>query len=506
MLFSSLVFLYIFLPIVVLLHFLLPRKLKNSWLLVSSLIFYFWGEQRYIYVIIVSIIINYIAGLLIERFKDKNQDSQKDSNSQKDSKSNQGWSKSSIALLIGVVLNLGLLFYFKYFNFALENINSLLSLLKFNFTFTIQPIHLPIGISFFTFQGIAYLADVYRRDITSEKSFLNFSLYKLLFPQLIAGPIILMSQIKEQIHNRTVKFESFIEGLQRFILGLSKKVLIANNVAIFVDQTFALPAGELALTTAWLAIIGYALQIFFDFSGYSDMAIGIGKMLGFDFAENFNYPYISKSIGEFWRRWNMSLSSWFRDYVYIPLGGSRVSKSRVVINLLAVFFLTGFWHGASWSFIAWGLFNGFWVVVERLYLKSFFEKLPAFLSHIYALPLILISWVFFRADNLSYALSFIKQMFSFNNFYDPFQLIGFMKVENILFFALGLAFCLPLKQLIAKLRKPIKKILDKQSQTFNLFLKFSFHLSQRFVLVALFVLSTIYLIVNTYNPFIYFRF
>ncbi|MEI6729068.1 MAG: MBOAT family O-acyltransferase [bacterium] len=501
MLFSSLVFLYIFLPFVVLLHFLLPKKLRNAWLLISSLIFYFWGEQKYIYVIFVSIIINYFCGLAIEHYgrAKLNPKEAKD-------KPETSWTGASKALLVGVVLNLGLLFYFKYFNFALENINNLFSLLKLNFTFTNNKIHLPIGISFFTFQGIAYLADVYRRDITSEKSFLNFSLYKLLFPQLIAGPIILMSQIKQEIHNRTIKFESFVEGLKRFIQGLSKKVLIANNVAIFVDQTFALPAQDLALSTAWLAIIGYALQIFFDFSGYSDMAVGIGKMLGFDFVKNFNYPYISKNLTEFWRRWNMSLSSWFRDYVYIPLGGSRVSKSRILINLMAVFLLTGFWHGASWSFIVWGLFNGFWVVLERLYLKAFFEKIPGFFSHLYAIPLILISWVFFRSDTIGYALTFIKQMFNFSNLYDPYQLINFMTVENILFFILGLIFSLPLKSYIIKLSQPVMGYLGKSRSNLTTLIKISIHLTSRLTLVGLFLLSTLYLIVNTYNPFIYFRF
>lgn len=499
MLFSSLFFLYVFLPVVILLHFLLPKKLKNIWLLASSLIFYFWGEQKYIYVIFVSIIINYLCGLAIEHYsrtkKTKPEDEKK-----------FAWSGSSKALLVGVVLNLGLLFYYKYFNFAVDNINGLLSLLNLNIAFKVDKVHLPIGISFFTFQGIAYLADVYRRDITSEKGFLNFSLYKLLFPQLIAGPIVLMSQIKEEIHNRTIKFDSFISGLQRFILGLSKKVLIANNVAIFVDQTFALPAQDLALSTAWLAIIGYALQIFFDFSGYSDMAIGIGKMLGFDFLENFNYPYISKSITEFWRRWNISLSSWFRDYVYIPLGGSRVSKSRILINLMVVFFLTGFWHGSSWSFIVWGIFNGFWVVMERLYLKSLFEKLPTFVSHLYAIVLILISWVFFRSDTLSYALTFIKQMFNFSNLYDSYQLINFMTVENGLFFALGIIFCLPIKSYLLKLNELMLRHLNNYNSSLSSAFQLSVALTNKLVLVGLFMLSTVYLIVNTYNPFIYFRF
>jgi alginate O-acetyltransferase complex protein AlgI len=505
MLFSSLVFLYIFLPAVVLLHFLIPLKLKNTWLLVSSLVFYFWGEQKYIYVIFASILINYLCGRAIEYYRQCGKFNEENKKLTKN-KVKQNWDNSSKALFLGLLLNLSLLFYFKYFNFAVENINSLFTFLKLDFAFSNEKVHLPIGISFFTFQGIAYLVDVYRRDITSEKSFLNYSLYTILFPQLIAGPIILMSQVKQEIHSRKIQFESFIEGLQRFILGLSKKVLIANNVAIFVDQTFAIPANEIALSTAWLAIIGYALQIFFDFSGYSDMAIGIGKMLGFNFVENFNYPYISKSITEFWRRWNISLSSWFRDYLYIPLGGSRVSKNKILVNLLLVFFLTGFWHGASWSFIVWGLFNGFWVIMERLYLKSFFEKLPAFASHLYAVPLILISWVFFRADTLSYALTFIQQMFNFSNIYRPYQLIGFMTVENRIFFVLGIFFILPLNTYIIKLKALLLKYLSKYDKIWTVLIKLGVNLSSRIALVGLFLLSTLYLIVNTYNPFIYFRF
>jgi len=404
MLFSSLTFLFVFLPVVLLVNFFINPKFRNIWLLLSSLFFYIWGEQEYSYVILLSIVFNYFVALAMD------------------------WKKISThrkkILWLGIAGNLLLLGFYKYFNFILANINKASEV--FDVSFQNDPVHLPIGISFFTFQAISYIADVYTKKSKAVRNPLDLGLYITLFPQLIAGPIVQFNDIKEALKSRIITLKAYVYGIDRFLIGLAKKVIIANGVSVFVDDIFSLTGGDLTAPLAWLGVIAYSIQIYFDFSGYSDMAIGIGRMLGFKFVENFNFPYISKNIGEFWRRWNISLGSWFREYVYIPLGGSRVKDYQVYFNLGVVFLLTGIWHGASWNFVIWGIFNGAAVMIERLFLGKLLKKHWVGFSHVYALLVILFNWVFFRADSLRHALSYIKAMIL------NWDFVGFMNyIEHI---------------------------------------------------------------------------
>lgn len=473
MVFSNLVFIFVFLPLVLLFYFIVGKKFKNTILLIASLIFYAWGEPKYVFLMLFSILLNYIFGRLVNRYRNQ-------------------LSLKKLFLTIAIVGNLLILGFFKYAEFVVNNIN-----LLFGINIQIDPIPLPIGISFFTFQAMSYIIDVYRNDVKVQKNILSLSLYISLFPQLVAGPIVRYHTVAEQIKSRFVNLDKFSEGIRRFIVGLAKKVIIANSLGELADMVFATPASELTVTSAWIGVIAYGLQIYFDFSGYSDMAIGLGKMFGFDFLENFNYPYISKSISEFWRRWHISLGSWFRDYVYIPLGGNRKGYSRTIINLLIVWSITGFWHGASWTFMAWGFYFGVWIVIERIWIGNMLSKSRLF-GNLYVFIIVMVGWVFFRADDFSYSFSMIKVMFGLTN--QPL-INGFTYIylnDYWLFFVIGLLGMLPV---IPWLRKRINPLLEKNQIT-NIIASISFPI----VYMAMLVLSILLLVNSTYNPFIYFRF
>jgi len=395
MVFSSTIFLFLFLPITLLVYLVVGRRIRNLVLLAASLAFYAWGENIYVLLMLCSILINYVFGLLIDRAQ-------------------KGGSSGKGALVCAVAANLGLLCFFKYANFIVANLNAVLIKLQLD-PVTLQEVHLPIGISFFTFQALSYVIDLYRRESQVQKNPINIALYISLFPQLIAGPIVRYHDISTQITLRMTSFEDFSYGIRRFIIGLGKKVLLANVLGRTADYIFSLPPERIPATLAWLGAVSYTLQIYYDFSGYSDMAIGLGRMFGFRFLENFNYPYISSSIREFWRRWHISLSSWFKDYLYIPLGGSRGGAARTYMNLVIVFFLCGLWHGASWTFVGWGLYHGCFLVLERIRPGRFLLNfMPTAIQHLYVMLVVIVGWVFFRADTFGYALAYLGAMVNFS--------------------------------------------------------------------------------------------
>ncbi|MGI9550431.1 MAG: MBOAT family O-acyltransferase [Aurantibacter sp.] len=438
----------------------------------ASLVFYAWGEGILVLLMLFSIGVNYMAGLGISYFLDKNPKLSK-------------W-----VLGLAVTVNLGLLFYYKYANFLVEIVQELGLYLDYDHT----SILLPIGISFFTFQGISYLVDVYRRETGVQSNLFHLGLYISFFPQLIAGPIVRYHDIAEEIRQRKTDLSLFAEGVIRFIRGLAKKVIIANSAALIADQVFSLPGADISMSSAWLGIICYTIQIYFDFSGYSDMAIGLGKMLGFNFKENFNYPYISKSIQEFWRRWHISLSTWFRDYLYIPLGGNRKGLRRTYVNLIIVFFLTGLWHGASWNFIFWGLFHGLFLILERSKVLNT-VKWPVFMQHLYVLVVVIVGWVFFRAETLSEALAYLGSMAGTSQVSDVTALI-YLNPYSLTTILVAFVFSMPLRDwangLVAKSESKI--------------LKTTYGIGIYFFYIGLFLLSIVELAQSSYNPFIYFRF
>lgn len=468
MLFSTTTFIIIFLPIVITIYYGLLRKtktLKNVFLLLASITFYAWGEPYFVLVMLLSIFVNWILGLWIDKYREEK-------------------IKARMILSIMLIFNLGILGIFKYVNFFVTNLNGIL-----NTNFSIPNIVLPIGISFFTFQAISYVIDIYKKDAKVQKNPLNMGLYISFFPQLIAGPIVRYKTIAEQIETRKESFEKFSQGVVRFMKGLAKKVLLSNSLAMVADKAFGMPATEISVGFAWLGILGYTLQIYFDFSGYSDMAIGLAKMFGFELEENFNYPYISKSITEFWRRWHISLGTWFRDYVYIPLGGSRVGKKRLILNLFVVWTLTGFWHGANWTFIVWGIFYFILLTIEKLTNLSRNQsenKIINILKHSYTLFFVMIGWVMFRSDSLGQVVQYIKAMFGIggNILWDN-QTILYVK-EYSLYFILGILCSIPLFQKKEKV-KVIRYLYG-------------------IILLIIFYISMCYIIKGTYNPFIYFNF
>ncbi len=461
MVFSTPIFLFLFLPAVLVLNYIIPKKYiaaKNVVLLIASLFFYAWGEPRNVLLMLLSIAVNYVCGLLLGRF---------DSDEK----------KRKVVLWASVVFNLGLLFFFKYFNFVTGGI--------------FPAIKLPIGISFFTFQIMSYTIDVYRRSVEPQKSLLKLALYISLFPQLIAGPIVRYIDVEKQLTYRECTAEKTARGMIRFSMGLAKKVIVSNTVAALCDGIFG-STNTVPAFTAWVGVICYALQIYFDFSGYSDMAIGMGHMLGFDFLENFNYPYVSCSVQEFWRRWHISLSSWFRDYLYIPLGGNRRGKVRTYINLIIVFACTGLWHGASFSFIVWGLWHGLFLVIERLGFKKVLDKLPKFIGWIYTMLVVLVGWVFFRADTLSAAMKYLGEMFSFSGGVAN----GMAQFDNLSFIitVIAIVLCTPVYQF---LKGKLEKTEGGKKAAFVI---------GAVLATGLFILSVIFLTGSGYNPFIYFRF
>ena len=468
MLFSSMTFIYVFLPIVCAIYLCVRQGLKNHVLLIASIIFYAWGEPSYLAIMLLTILINYIGANYISRSKKNTH------------------RKEILALTI--VLNLSFLFYFKYFNFVVENINEL-----FKSDIHFIKVIMPIGISFYTFQALSYLIDVYRGEVKVQRNIYKLALYICLFPQLIAGPIVKYRDVDEQISNRDVDFQKVVYGIKRFIIGLSKKMLLANTVGAIADKIFTQPVDQIDLPLSWLGAVSYTLQLYYDFSGYSDMAIGLGYIFGFQFLENFNYPYISKSITEFWRRWHISLSSWFKEYLYIPLGGNRVSKIRHYFNLLLVFFVTGLWHGASWNFIVWGLWHGFFIIFEKItnihkkqggiFLKTF--------QHLYCIFIFMLGWVIFRSENINYALKYLSTMIGLKkNTTTLYTSLYYIDRLEILALTVGVICSLPLFRCILSVNEK-HKVLKCCINTW---------------LIILFILSTCVIAASTYNPFIYFRF
>lgn len=466
MLFSSISFIYVFLPAVCFLYLITRKELHNPILLIASIIFYAWGEPRYLAIMLVTIMVNYLGALLIEKYP----------------------LKKKLTLTLTIAANLGFLIYFKYFNFILGNINALLHT---NIDFI--KVVMPIGISFYTFQAMSYLIDVYRGECKAQKDIYKLALYICLFPQLIAGPIVKYHDVAEQIDSREVNFEKVDIGVKRFIIGLAKKMLLANTMGAIADKIFVQAPDTFTPLVAWIGSFAYSLQLFYDFSGYSDMAIGLGLIFGFRFMENFNYPYISKSITEFWRRWHISLSTWFKQYVYIPLGGNKISPNRTYINLAVVFFLTGLWHGASWNFIFWGLWNGFFIILEKMtgWHKETDKPFINFLKHIYTIFIFVLGWVMFRADNMHYAAIYLKNMFGLVKVHDiAYGISYYGDTVEILTFIIAVICAMPVFSKILEIKQE-RKILRS---IVNIWL------------IILFILSTAAVAASTYNPFIYFRF
>lgn len=460
MVFSSITFLFYFLPIVLALYYLVSNKFKNLILLISSFIFYFYGEPKYVLLMAFSIISTYICGILVDKYR--------------------GTKTSKLFLILEIIISIGLLIYFKYADFIIKNINLWLSQ-----KIDLINVLLPIGISFYTFQMISYVVDIYRGEVKVQKDILKLATYVSLFPQLIAGPIVRYSTIEKQLENREYSINKFSLGVRRFVIGLGKKVLIANVIGTLVN-TFLISEDK-SILFYWLYAIGVMLQIYFDFSGYSDMAIGLGKMFGFDFLENFNYPYIATSITDFWRRWHISLSSWFRDYVYIPLGGNRVSKIKWIRNIMVVWILTGLWHGAEWNFIIWGIYFGILLIIEKLFLLKKTEKIPKFLKLIYTLFFVMISFIIFNGNEI---IENIKGLFGIGN-------ISFISKESIYYLKsyfivilIGIIGATPIMKNIVKKEK-IKKITN---------------ILEPIYLFSILLLSTSYIIDGSFNPFLYFRF
>ena len=467
MLFSSVSFLYYFLPITLILYFVSKDKYKNIILLLASLFFYFYGEPKYTVLMLISAFSAYIHGILIEKFREK------------------GYSK--LFLISGLVVSLGILIVFKYMDFIIKNINYIS-----NSNIKLLRLVLPIGISFYTFQGLSYIVDVYKKDAKVCRSFVDFATYVCLFPQLIAGPIVRYTTIEDELKNRIHSFDKFAYGVNRFVVGLAKKVILANNLGMIVD--IMTKSNEKSVLSYWMVAIFFSLQIYYDFSGYSDMAIGLGRMFGFDFLENFNYPFISKSIKEFWRRWHISLSSFFRDYVYIPLGGNRVSRGRWIFNLLIVWSLTGLWHGDSWNFILWGLYFALLLIIENLFLQNILNKLPALIQHIYAKFFIIISFVIFNNENIKDLWSSLYNMFNFRglDLYNNFSTY-YLKSYTVLLIVSVIGATPILKNIIQKINKNVTG--QKVISTINPILN-----------IVLLVVVTAYLIDGSFNPFLYFRF
>lgn len=472
MLFSSLTFLFVFLPVVALFYFVplfkndsaREFKKKNLVLCVASLIFYAWGEPVYIVLMLLSIYFNYLIGLDIEKHEENE--------------------KAKKAILgFGVLFNLLTLGFFKYSGFAVENVSKIFSL-----SFDFEPLGLPVGISFYTFQALSYVIDVYKGQVKAQKKLLPFALYITMFPQLIAGPIVQYSDVEKQLENREISIRKISVGLLFFIRGLGKKVIFANTIGAVWSQISALDYSTMSALTAWFGIICYTMQIYFDFSGYSDMALGLGKILGFDFVHNFNFPYTAKSITDFWRRWHISLSSWFRDYVYIPLGGNRKGTARTIFNLCVVWALTGLWHGASWNFVAWGAFYGLLLILEKFVFSKVTERMPSALGHILTMIIVIIGWVLFSAENMTDAANFLSAMFMKS---------GVLFDTSFLYYISSYGFVLLVMSLSAfGVYRDMPRIQNKD-------VRFVLHSVEY---IAIFVLCIICLVSDSYNPFLYFRF
>ncbi len=466
MLFSSLPFLFYFLPIVLILYFIVPKSLKNVVLLVSSLFFYGWGEPKYVILMIVSILLGYIFGLLIEKYLNTK--------------------KAKVFVILSVVINLLILAYFKYVDFFIGSFNTITGL-----SIPFLKVSLPVGISFYTFQILSYTIDVYKNQIKAQRNLINLATYIAMFPQLIAGPIVRYADIENQLTKRNHTFAKISEGIKRFSIGLAKKVLLANLLGEVVS--YYTKTTDPSVIYSWLSALCYSLQIFFDFSGYSDMAIGLGKIFGFDFMENFNYPFISKTITEFWRRWHISLGNWFRDYLYIPCGGNRVSTLRWLINIFIVWFATGFWHGASYNFILWGLFYGFLLVIEKLFTYNYLDSRPL-IGHLYVIFITILGFVLFNATNLSSLSLQLANMFALSDIpLLSYETIYYLRSYGVIIIISLIASTPLLKTIVSKL---------KENEKIKLFIDFV----EPLVYVGLFIIVVAYLVDGSFNPFLYFRF
>lgn len=469
MIFSSVFFVFLFLPIVLLAYFIVPGKLKNVVILISSLIFYAWGEPVYIVLMIFSIVYNYIAGIEIDYHREEGRDG-----------------RVKFVFLMSVVVNLLILGFFKYYGFVIDNLNHILPIEIPN-----RALALPIGISFYTFQTLSYVIDVYWGNVKVQKNLIYFGTYISMFPQLIAGPIVRYADVEEQLSGRRVSLAKIGSGAAWFLRGLGKKVLLANNIGMAYDAIAALPGDEVSVLAAWIGCAAYTFQIYFDFSGYSDMAIGLGRMFGFDFMKNFDYPYTSTSITEFWRRWHISLGSWFREYVYIPLGGNRVSTPKHIRNLFVVWMLTGLWHGAAWNFIFWGVYYGVLLMVEKYLLMDILERLPGIIRHIYTMLLVMIGWVFFFSPSMGGAVGYIGRMFGIGaaGLVNP---TAVYYLYNYILLFLVLIICS-----VPYTYKKFSGFMQRRRSRLGVAIA---------AYVAIFVLSAAYLVNATYNPFLYFRF
>ena len=461
MVFSSLPFLFFYFPVVLLIYKLSPLKLRNLFLLLFSLFFYGWGEPIYITIMFLSIVVDYTHGILVERWRENDK-------------------KARMAVASSVFFNLLILVFFKYYDFLAESISAITGV-----ALPMLGIPLPIGISFYTFQTMSYTIDVYRKDAPVQKNIVTFGAFVTLFPQLIAGPIIQYKTVAEQLESRREDLEKFVSGIQRFTIGAAKKVLLANAIGQLWDLSLA--RESLTVTGAWLGLVAYAFQIYFDFSGYSDMAIGLGRMFGFDFIENFNYPYISRSVVEFWKRWHISLTKWFREYVYFPLGGNRVSRIKWIRNILIVWLLTGIWHGAGWNFLFWGLYYALFMLAERLFLGNWLKKLPVVFQHIYAMVVVLLGWALFAVEDMGRLGQYLKACFGGAEFFDSatgYYLVSYLPMLVILCIA-----ATPLgKKLWQRLNENVQSVLTP------------------ILMMAALILCTASLVDASYNPFLYFRF
>lgn len=467
MVFSSIVFLYFFLPIALGAYFIAPKKAKNFVLLVTGLVFYAWGEPKYVLIMVLSCLIDYAAGLLIGKYDDRQK-------------------LRVLFLVMSLVMNIGLLCVFKYSSFLIDNINSI-----FGASIKNPKLALPIGISFFTFQSMSYTIDVYRRNVKVQKNFVSFAAFVTMFPQIVAGPIVRYDDVAKELDERSITIDKISEGIGIFLKGLSKKVILANNIGLVWTQVKAMDYTTMSSSIAWVGIIAFAFQIYFDFSGYSDMAVGLGKMLGFNFPKNFDHPYISRSISEFWRRWHITLGSWFKSYVYIPLGGNRGKLWATIRNLMITWALTGLWHGASWNFVIWGLYFGVLICVERLGFSKILEKLPRVISTAYTFVMVLFGWVLFETSTLRDCGHYLRAMLGGNrNLIDNGDV--FIMTSNVVIFVLCIIGS------TNAVNKAITKIRSKNIGFVSLVVPF--------VELALLLLCTVYLVNSTYNPFLYFRF
>lgn len=486
MVFSSISFLYFFLPIVLIIYFFCDLKVRNVLLMVTGFLFYAWGEPFYLCIMIFMTLIDYIAGILMDKYDGDDK-------------------KRKACLIVSLCINIGLLAIFKYSNFIFNNIsiiaghtvnNPFASINKglnsvFNLGLNEKAIDLPIGISFFTFQSMSYIIDLYLRKIKAQKNFVTFAAYIAMFPQIVAGPIVRYDEVSAELENRSVNMSKISIGISYFIKGLSKKVLLANSIGSVWSEVKAMDFGEISAATAWLGILAFTFQIYFDFSGYSDMALGLGKMLGFNFPQNFNHPYVSRSVSEFWRRWHITLGGWFKSYVYIPLGGNRKGMARTLFNLMVVWMLTGLWHGASWNFVLWGLYFGILIIIEKLFFGKVLEKLPSAISTIYTFLMVVFGWILFDTSTVSEAFKYFLAMFGGNNVLVDTE-AKFMLSENLVMFILCIIGSTEIPDRI------FGKIKRKAGSGAGYITPF--------VSVAALLVCTAFICEGTYNPFMYFRF